>query len=214
MNNILLPLFSRHLRFLRGHQRLPLRYFSSGGQRLSAPPANKTDDVPFYGSPRHLSAGSLLPLKRFHVALQGMKEKMLSHPVGSKILHNRPKVGKETLPIDQLIASSKLVSDDGSMTFGQAYGKFLEGHGFDPDERNEVTHIEDAELAYIMLRYRQCHDFWHVLTGLPSTLLGELGLKGLELFQTGLPVAALSATVGSFRLEVSERKILNDYYLP
>ena len=61
---------------------------------------------------------------------------------------------------------------------------------------------------------KQCHDFWHTLTGLPPTVLGELGIKWLELFQTGLPVAALSSTVGSLRLEPHERQILLDQYLP
>jgi len=65
-----------------------------------------------------------------------------------------------------------------------------------------------------MLRYRQCHDFWHTLTGLPPTVPGELGLKWLELMQTGLPVAALSVTVGSLRLNAEERQIVNGLYLP
>lgn len=60
----------------------------------------------------------------------------------------------------------------------------------------------------------QCHDFWHALTGLPPTVLGELGIKWLELFQTGLPVAALACTVGSLRLSANERAILINQYLP
>lgn len=45
-------------------------------------------------------------------------------------------------------------------------------------------------------------------------MLGELGLKWLELFQTGLPIAALSCTVGSLRLSEEERQILQGSYLP
>jgi ubiquinone biosynthesis protein COQ4 len=60
----------------------------------------------------------------------------------------------------------------------------------------------------------KCHDFWHALTGLPPTVLGELGLKYLELFQTGLPIAALSSTIGAFRLEEREREVLLHQYLP
>jgi ubiquinone biosynthesis protein COQ4 len=44
--------------------------------------------------------------------------------------------------------------------------------------------------------------------------LGELGLKWLELFQTGLPIAALSSTVGSLRLDSKEREILLQHYVP
>ena len=45
-------------------------------------------------------------------------------------------------------------------------------------------------------------------------MLGELGIKWLELFQTSLPVAALSSTVGSLRLDSTERRILLEEYLP
>lgn len=60
----------------------------------------------------------------------------------------------------------------------------------------------------------QNHDFFHAITGLPPTVLGELGLKWLELFQTGLPIAALSCTVGSLRLDDREREVLQATYLP
>ena len=69
------------------------------------------------------------------------------------------------------------------------------------------SHLEPYALT-------QCHDYWHALTGLPPTVLGELGLKWLELFQTGLPIAALSSTVGSLRLDLDERDILLNLYLP
>lgn len=45
-------------------------------------------------------------------------------------------------------------------------------------------------------------------------MLGELGIKWLELFQTGLPIAALSSTVGSLRLDQREREVLIEQYLP
>lgn len=45
-------------------------------------------------------------------------------------------------------------------------------------------------------------------------MLGELGLKYVELFETGLPIAALSSTVGSLRLNSSDRQILFNTYLP
>jgi len=39
-----------------------------------------------------------------------------------------------------------------------------------------------------MTRYREVHDFWHVLCELPPTVLGEITLKWLEAVQTGLPM--------------------------
>ncbi len=103
--------------------------------------------------------------------------------------------------------------------FGAAYGKFLQLHQFDPNERSSVRFISDPDLSYIMTRYRQCHDYFHVLTGLPPTVLGELALKWLELLQTGLPLAALSATAGAWgvsstSLSDAERQVLWNVYLP
>mmetsp|Transcript_18220 Transcript_18220/g.44030 ORF Transcript_18220/g.44030 Transcript_18220/m.44030 type:complete len:425 (+) Transcript_18220:107-1381(+) len=174
------------------------------------------------------------------LTLRKIYDRMINDETGRLILKDRPVVSKSTIPYERLIAEApsdfgfsitneteeqqdKNVEndhsdddddDDNSITFGQAYGAFLNVHGFDPDERDEVRYVEDDDLAYIMLRYRQCHDYWHALTGLPPTVLGELGIKWLELFQTGLPVAALSATVGSLRLSQDERDVLLNIYLP
>eukprot|EP00571_Detonula_confervacea_P015596 CAMPEP_0172308338 /NCGR_PEP_ID=MMETSP1058-20130122/8960_1 /TAXON_ID=83371 /ORGANISM="Detonula confervacea, Strain CCMP 353" /LENGTH=373 /DNA_ID=CAMNT_0013020723 /DNA_START=108 /DNA_END=1229 /DNA_ORIENTATION=+ len=103
------------------------------------------------------------------------------------------------------------------ISFGAAYAKFLQTHEFNPNERSPVRFISDPNLSYVMTRYRQCHDYWHVLTGLPPTVLGELALKWLELMQTGLPLAALSATggaLGASGLSDREREILWEVYFP
>lgn len=52
-----------------------------------------------------------------------------------------------------------------------------------------------------MTRYRQVHDFWHVLSGMPPTLLGEIAVKWLEFVQTGLPMNALSSFVGPLKYQ-------------
>jgi ubiquinone biosynthesis protein COQ4 len=67
-----------------------------------------------------------------------------------------------------------------------------------------------------MTRYREAHDIWHVLLSLPPTVLGELGLKWFEFFQTGLPSTALSAVGGPFaaQLSNSDRVELFRTYVP
>lgn len=160
------------------------------------------------------------------LALQRILQQMRQHPTGQLLLRDKPVVSKQTIPYEKFLQQAKdnPRTPPDQITFGQAYGRFLLEHGFDPDERKPVLHMpqdtttttaEDAEdLAYIMMRYRQCHDYWHTLTGLPPTVLGELGLKWLELFQTGLPIAALSGTVGSLGLPYHQQHILWNHYLP
>jgi ubiquinone biosynthesis protein COQ4 len=99
--------------------------------------------------------------------------------------------------------------------------------------RPAVRFVDDPELAYVMQRYREVHDFWHVLTGVPTTVLGEIALKWyaatharthtqhsiscafrFEMYQTGLPMTALSSVVGPLRLPVSEMRVLYSEYIP
>lgn len=132
------------------------------------------------------------------------------------LLQERPVVSKDTLPYQQLLQDAVDPTTNTNVTFGQAYGYFLKQHGFDPDERDPIRYLEnDSDAAYVMLRYRQCHDFFHALTGLPPTVAGELGLKWLELFQTELPLAAVACTAGSLRLESpDELQMVWQQYLP
>lgn len=150
------------------------------------------------------------------LALHRILEQMRNHPEGRDILRDRPIVDKYHVPYEAFLEQAEKINTTPAdqITFGQAYGQFLSTHGFDPDERKPVQYIENPDLAYCMLRYRQCHDYWHSLTGLPPTILGELGLKWLELFQTGLPIAALSCTVGTLGLSYKQQHILWNIYLP
>lgn len=44
------------------------------------------------------------------------------------------------------------------------------------------------------------HDLWHVLSGLPPNVEGEIALKWFEMMQTGLPMCALGAVFGPLAL--------------
>lgn len=100
-------------------------------------------------------------------ALRRMRARMERHPVGRSVLFDRPLITSETVPLASLRAMPP-------RSLGGAYADFLERHGFDPDERSAVQFVDDEELAYVMTRYRQVHDLWHVLFGLPPSMLGEV----------------------------------------
>lgn len=74
--------------------------------------------------------------------------------------------------------------------------------------------IDDEELAYVMQRYRQAHDFVHTLTGLGVTVEEELALKWFEWVQTGLPMNMLSSLVGPFIVPWEARRRLFNVYVP
>jgi len=128
--------------------------------------------------------------------LRRMRQRMLEDAVGRRLLRERPRLRSVALA-----PAALRVLPDGSL--GRAYLGFMEHYGFSADGRPAVREdmLADGELAWVMARYREGHDFTHVLTGLPPTLAGELALKVVEAVQTGLPVAQLSALAGPLRLK-------------
>ena len=51
-----------------------------------------------------------------------------------------------------------------SNTFGHHYYQFMSSNGLSA-QRAQTKFVEDEELAYVMTRYRENHDFLHTLTG-------------------------------------------------
>eukprot|EP00903_Cladosiphon_okamuranus_P006754 g6588.t2 len=127
------------------------------------------------------------------LALERLYRCMLADPEGREILRARPVINEATVDLAALAALPE-------GTFGKSYSNFMKGNKFSPDSRSAVQYVDDPDLAYVMRRYREVHDLWHVLSGLPPTVEGELALKWFELVQTGLPVCALGAVVGPLAL--------------
>lgn len=96
---------------------------------------------------------------------------------------------------------------------GYAYAAWLDREGVSPDTRDSVKYIDDEECAYVMQRYRESHDFYHALTGLPVMVEGEVGLKAFEFANTLLPMAGLSLFAVA-RLNAAERARFWKIYLP
>lgn len=97
-------------------------------------------------------------------------------------------------------------------TVGRAYADWLDREGVSPT-RDTVKYIDDEECAYVMQRYRECHDFFHALTGLPVMVEGEVALKAFEFANTLLPMTGLSM-FAVIRLKPAERKRFFSIYLP
>jgi len=139
-------------------------------------------------------------------ALDAMRRKMLADEIGREILAQKPVV-TEHVRIHEL----RLLP---AGTFGKAYADFMDSQGFEAEGRPSVKYVDDPELAYVMLRYREVHDFLHVLTGLDTSVEGEIIQKWLELMQTGLPMTLLSATVGPLHLSSEHRRLLLTEWVP
>lgn len=138
--------------------------------------------------------------------IRRLRDRMLANPTGRRILRDRPRITSQTMSLEQL---RRLPHN----TVGHTYAAWLDREGVTPDTRDQVKYIDDEEEAYVMQRYRECHDFYHAVTGLPVFVEGEIGLKAFEFANTGLPMTGLSLAA-IVRLKPAERKRIFETYLP
>jgi len=171
-------------------------------------------------------------------ALRQCRVRMLSSEEGSDVLRTKPRVldatrahfaTQRTAPSNAADTATASLTLTAEMelewlrslyalpvtTFGHRYAEYMLDHGYTPSGRSAVRFVDDPELAYVMQRYREVHDFLHVLTAIPPSVQGELALKALEFFQTGLPSAAASVAVaGALRLPLAGKADLLTNVLP
>lgn len=141
------------------------------------------------------------------VALPKLKRKMMETVSGRSLLREKPLITMEGLNIP-------LLKELPANTLGRKYVDYMETHNYSADERSIVRFMTDPELAYVLVRYRQVHDFWHALSDMPPTVMGELVLKCFEFEITGLPVALLSGLFGQLKLTPYEISLLWTIYIP
>ena len=120
-----------------------------------------------------------------------MKKRILSTEEGRRLLDAKPIINSTTVDFEKL----KTLAPS---TLGHEYQAMLERQNISPDTRVPVKYVEDEEAAYVMLRYRQIHDFLHLLLDAPTNFEGESAVKAFEFSQTGFAVPFLGATAAPF----------------
>ncbi|WFD33555.1 Ubiquinone biosynthesis protein [Malassezia cuniculi] len=120
-------------------------------------------------------------------------EQMRSTHEGRRLLITRPSLNSATVDLDEL----KSLPDG---TFGREWVSWLAANHVGPDGRCDAHYMPNLETRYVIQRYRETHDFYHVLLGMPTSTLGETVVKYFELAHMHLPVAGLSAVGGSLRI--------------
>lgn len=135
-----------------------------------------------------------------------LRDAMLSSPTGRRILRDRPRISSKTLSMQHLRTLP-------TNAVGRCYADWLDREGVSPDTRDSVKYIDDEECAYVMQRYRECHDFYHAITGLPIVREGEVALKAFEFANTLLPMTGLSM-FAVMSLKPAERRRFFTIYAP
>ncbi|KAM7356662.1 UDP-sugar transporter UST74c-like [Cochliomyia hominivorax] len=140
-------------------------------------------------------------------ALQNILYSMKNCDEGQRILQHKPRINTRTVDIEKL----RQLPEN---TLGRVYVKFLDDNQVTPDSRMEVRFMVDPELAYIMTRYRECHDLVHAILDMPTNMLGEVTVKWFEALNNGLPMCYGGAIFGAIRLRPKQRKLYKTEYLP
>ncbi|XP_068236776.1 ubiquinone biosynthesis protein COQ4 homolog, mitochondrial-like [Palaemon carinicauda] len=157
--------------------------------------------------PRRADMVAVLGETTGYDALSKLFSKMIQDTEGQKILLDKPRINSSSLDLNEL---SKLPEG----TLGHAYIKFLDDNQVTPDSRLPVQFVDDPELAYIMQRYREAHDLFHTVLGMPTNMLGEVTVKWVEGIQTGLPMCVGGAIFGPLRFKPKQRQKYLSTYLP
>ncbi|EIW84399.1 Coq4-domain-containing protein [Coniophora puteana RWD-64-598 SS2] len=135
-----------------------------------------------------------------------LRDAMLESPEGRRILRDRPRIHSTTINMDRLRSLP-------NGTWGRAYVGWLDSCRVTPDSRDPVHYISDPELAYVMQRYRETHDFYHALFGLRVNALPELAVKAFEFTNLGFPMTAM-ALGAAVKLKPAQREKLLSQYIP
>ncbi|KAF8475620.1 coenzyme Q biosynthesis protein Coq4-domain-containing protein [Kalaharituber pfeilii] len=132
---------------------------------------------------------------------------MLSSPTGRLLLRTKPRISSSTLPPVSALLSLP------ANTLGHTYASWLQSNHVSPDTRSPVRHLPTPELAYVLQRYRESHDFYHTITGLPVFREGEVALKLFEFCNTLLPMTGMAALT-ALTLNKEQRGRMWGIYFP
>lgn len=135
-------------------------------------------------------------------SLEYMKNCMMADKRGRNILRHKPNIRDDVLEFSRTLPAN---------TFGHRYATYMDHNHFTPDGRTAVKHVADPTLAYVMTRYRQCHDFLHTIAGCGRSVEEELAVKLLEWKHTGLPLGLLAVAGGWPHLNAAQRSHMRRY---
>eukprot|EP00796_Vickermania_ingenoplastis_P012049 gene12049-8301_t len=136
-------------------------------------------------------------------SLENMRRMMMESQTGRYILQVQPRVR------DSLLEEARQMPKG---SFGRRYADYMDYNNFTPEGRTPVKHISDNLLAYIMTRYRECHDFLHTCCDCGRTVHEEIALKLLEFQHTGLPLGVLALPGGFFHLNSQDARKSKVYW--
>jgi len=133
-------------------------------------------------------------------AFARFRDTLFDGPEGRPLLAERPELTSKQVDFDAL---RRLPPG----TLGHEYAAHLDRHGLSADSQAAPTgYVDDAEVAYLMRRFRQTHDVWHALTRLGTAGHEEVLIHAFSFGQLRLPVSAMIVFFGGVKHMVLEAR--------
>jgi ubiquinone biosynthesis protein COQ4 len=127
-------------------------------------------------------------------------QEMAANADGQRIMRERPELSTELVDYEALRALPEA-------SLGGAYVRHLDRNHITADYQAAATrHVDDPDMAYLMRRFRQTHDVWHVLLGLGINGHEEVIIHWFSYGQLRLPVSAMIMGLGTMKHIVLERR--------
>jgi ubiquinone biosynthesis protein Coq4 len=111
-------------------------------------------------------------------------------------------IQKRKLLVDYHLDKLQLL-EPGSL--GRAYADHMLSLQLNPDFYRHLEIKNDT--AFVIMRLRQTHDLWHVITGFDTSVAGEIGLQAFMAAQTFLPTSFILLAGGMFQSAVKHPEL-------
>lgn len=86
-------------------------------------------------------------------------------------------------------------------TLGNGYAEHMLSRGLNPDFFPVRETVNDINA--VIMRLRETHDLWHVLTGFDTTPVSEIGLQAFTYAQVRSPLASILVAAGLLRASLT-----------
>jgi len=133
-------------------------------------------------------------------ATKGILKRFQDDPEGQKAIDSRKWMGRINLSELQALPPG---------TLGRVYSTHMLENKLDPEFFRQMR-VEDST-AFVLMRMRQCHDLWHVMTGFDISNLGEIGLQAFMMAQIAAPLSMVILSGGLFRLGTQKQEFVDSF---
>jgi ubiquinone biosynthesis protein COQ4 len=121
-------------------------------------------------------------------------------PEGQVLLTQKPLLDETSFDLKKLFTLPE-------GTLGHEVAKFYFQKNLSPDVFQKPPPLKNPEAVYLVMRLRQSHDIWHVLTDYDTDPVGEVLLQAFTFGQLGIPSAFIISSLGSLRFARTSEKL-------